>query len=226
MSEQNIEFASNGDKATGFLAKPDTAGAKPGIVVIQEWWGINDHIKDIVKRFTEQGYIALAPDLYHGKIAIEPNDAQKTAMELDRPRAVREIEAAVEYLKAQNDVEPKKIAMIGFCMGGGLALHVAANNQDVGAVAAFYGGGAPEGPEFANATAAMLLICGEKDAWVTGSMRKLEEDFKQFAFAHELVVYPDAEHAFFNDTRKEVYRPEASRDAWHRALNWFKTHLA
>lgn len=224
MREQNVEFGANGDMGTGYLVRPDSDAPAPGIVVIQEWWGLNAHIKSIAQRYAEQGFVALAPDLYHGKVVSEPNDAQKAAMEMDYPRAIKEIRGAVAYLKALDYVIPKKIGVTGFCMGGGLTLHTASQDPDVGAAAAYYGGGAPEAAAFTQNKAAILNIVGDKDR-VTPSIQKLEEGFKQYSFPHKLIVYPGAEHAFFNDTRKEVYDPNAAQDAWMQTLNWFRTHL-
>jgi carboxymethylenebutenolidase len=197
-------------------------------VVIQEWWGLDDHIKDIVKRFAAQGYIALAPDLYHGKVVkiSEPNEAQKAVMEMDRQRAMKEVDGAVSYLKAQPDVNPKKIAVVGFCMGGGLALHAGAHNPDVGAVAAYYGGGSPEVAAFAKSSAAILNIVGERDTNVTNTIKQLDEGLKEYTIHHEMIIYPGGEHAFFNDTRKEVYKADAAKDAWDRTLNWFKKYIS
>src|SRR5689334_393825 len=117
MRTQDIQYPYNGSQAQGYLARPDSDSPVPGIIVIQEWWGLNDHIKDVSRRFADVGFVALAPDLYHGKVVKEPNDAQKAAMELDRERAAKEMAGAATYLKAQSYVMPKKIGIVGFCMG-------------------------------------------------------------------------------------------------------------
>ncbi len=226
MRTQNVQFPSNGERGSGYLARPDLDEPKPGVIVIQEWWGLNAHIRDVTERIAQQGFVALAPDLYHGKTVAEPNDAQKAAMELDRARAMKEIDGAVAYLKAQPYISSKKIGVIGFCMGGGLALHTAAHNPDVGAVAAFYGGGSPAADAFAHSRAAILNINGERDMRVTSTIKELDEGLKKYTMPHEMVIYPGAEHAFFNDTRREVHKPDAAHDAWNRALNWFRKYLA
>jgi len=225
MRGQDITFKSNGSEASGFLARPDTDDPKMGVVVIQEWWGLDAHIRDVTGRFAQAEFVALAPDLYHGKVAKEPNDAQKAAMELDRARAMKEIDGAVAYLKSQSYVFPKKIGVIGFCMGGGLTLHTAAHNADVGAVAAFYGGGSPGAEAFANSRAAILNICGESDTRVTTTIQELENGLKQYKHPHELVIYPKAGHAFFNDTRTQAHDTAAAKDAWKRTLDWFHKYL-
>src|SRR5689334_12508025 len=224
MRTETIEFPVNGGSAPGYLVRPDSDDARPSIVVIQEWWGVNDHIKDVTQRVAQEGYVALAPDLYHGKTVTEPNDAQKAAMEMDRDRAIKEINAAGAYLIAQLYTSPKWVGVIGFCMGGGLALHVAAINPDVAAVAAFYGGGAPKADAFVNSSAAVLDIVGDQDRTLP-SIQELDEGYKKYSFPHELIIYPGGQHAFFNDTRKEVYNPAAAQDAWRHTLDWFRTYL-
>jgi carboxymethylenebutenolidase len=224
MNGQDIRFPSNGHEALGFFAQPTGAGPGPGVVVIQEWWGLNEHIRDVARRFAEAGFAALAPDLYHGRVVTEPNDAQKEAMGLDRGRAMQEIDGAVAFLKAQPNVLPKRIGVVGFCMGGGLALHTAPLNPDVGAVVAFYGGGAPTAEAVAANRAAILGIVGDRDR-VLASMQALEQGFAGAAFPHQLVIYPDAEHAFFNDTRPHIYKADAAADAWQRTLAWFGQYL-
>jgi len=227
MPEQLIQFAVNGTPGSGFLVMPEGAGPFPAVVVIQEWWGLNEQIKGTARRFAEQGYITLAPDLYHGRVVSEPNEAQKEAMNLDRPRAVQEIVGAVSFLKAHDAVTPKKIGIVGFCMGGGLTLAAANATQDLGAAVAFYGGGAPDVDAFAQNKAAILNLCGEKDDWVTNNIQALDASFTErgYSFPHSLVVYPGAQHAFFNERRPEVYDPAASTDAFARALGWFKEYL-
>ena len=134
-----VEFPSNSHTTPGYLAQPDDLDRHPAIVVIQEWWGLVPHIKDVAERFAREGFIALAPDLYHGQATTEPDEARKLAMALDRARAVQEITAAARYLQGMNLVRPRQVGVVGWCMGGGLALSTAAHDGDVGAAVAFYG---------------------------------------------------------------------------------------
>src|SRR5512136_1563668 len=136
-----IDFPINAHSAPGYLAQPDDHQLHPGIVVIQEWWGLVPHIKDVAERFAREGFVALAPDLYHGQAADEPDEARKLAIALDAQRAVQEIAAAARYLKKMDhDVAPRKVGVVGWCMGGGLALSTAAHHADlIGAAVAFYG---------------------------------------------------------------------------------------
>ncbi len=225
MRTSDVEFKVNGHTGNGYLARPDSDASAPAIVVIMEWWGLNEHIKDIARRYAAAGFVALAPDLYHGAIVMEPNEAYKKVMELDRPYAVKEIIGALEHLRAQEYVSPKKIGVVGYCMGGGLALMTATQSAEVGAVAAYYGGGAPMADQFSNNHAAILNITGEADADVTAAIKTLDAGFGQYTFPHEIHVYPGAGHAFFNDTRPEVHDPSASADAWTRTINWFQKYL-
>ena len=224
MQSQDITFPSNGDTARGFLANPEKGIPLPGVVIIQEWWGLDAHIRDIVRHFAEMDFVALAPDLYHGVVVKEPDDARKEAMALDRGRAMKEIDGAVAYLKSLPEVLPKKIGVVGFCMGGGIALHVAARNADVGAVVAYYGGGAPGAEAFAGSNAAILNIVGERDR-VLPTIQALDAALQSYPHPHEVIVYANADHAFFNDTRPEVYDAEAARDAWALVTGFFNDKL-
>jgi carboxymethylenebutenolidase len=211
----------------GYLAQPDNAADAMGVVVIQEWWGLNEHIKDVTRRMADEGFTALAPDLYRGVVAAEPDEARKLAMELNRDNAIKDIQGAVDYLKGLDNVSPKKIGIIGFCMGGGLTAWMSYVGKDVGAVAVFYGGGTALSDETAEkVSAAFLGIYGEADAGIpVESIRANEALLNKYNKINEFHIYPDAPHAFFNDTRQS-YREEASKDAWKRAIAWFKKYLA
>jgi carboxymethylenebutenolidase len=134
-----ITYPANAHETPAYLARPGEDGSQAAVVVLQEWWGLVPHIKDVANRFAREGFIALAPDLYHGEKAEEPDEAQKLAMALDRERAVAEIVAAVHYLQQTEAVAPGKVGVVGWCMGGGLALSTAAASDLVGAAVAFYG---------------------------------------------------------------------------------------
>ena len=221
-----VEFKANGAMAPGYLVRPEGDGPFPGVVVIQEWWGLNDQIKRVTDRLAEQGFVALSPDLYRGQVAEEPNDAQKLAMEMDRDQALKDIQGAVNYLLAQPFVIPRQAGVMGFCMGGGLASMMSFQGQNVGAVVVFYGGRGEWTDEAVEAMSAPLLgLYGEADQSIPLSMiennrAKLQAHGKP----HEIVIYPGAPHAFFNDERLS-YRPEAAEDAWKRTVGWFHQYL-
>ena len=220
-----VTYPSNGGETTGFLAEPELGEPYMGVVVIQEWWGLNAHIQDVTTRVAGAGAVALAPDLYHGLVATEPDEARKMMMDLDRPRAVKEINAAVDFLMQHERVFPKKIGVIGFCMGGGLAEQVAASNPNVAACVAFYGGRSPKAEAFSNPNAAVLSIVGELDEGILETQRELRDELTAKGMTFELVTYPGCDHAFFNDTRPEVYQVGAAHDAWARAMKFLRTHL-
>lgn len=220
-----IEYTSNSENTPGYLAQPSETGKYPGIVVIQEWWGLVGHIKNVADRFAEKGYVALAPDLYHGETAKEPNEAQKLAMALDRERAIHEISAAVQYLIGLDQVAPKKAGVVGWCMGGGLALSAAAHDDEIDAVVVFYGRPL-EARDTARIKAPVLGHYGELDKGIPVSLVKdFEGELNKNGIANEINIYAEAQHAFFNETREQAYHPEAAEDAWDKTLNWFQKYL-
>ena len=222
-----IEFEANGGTAPGYLAKPQGDGPFPGLVVIQEWWGLDNHIKDVADRFAAEGYVALAPDLYRGQVAEEPDDARRLAMELEIDQALIDIQGAVNYLIAQPFVEPKQAGVVGFCMGGRLAMMMSWRGQNVGAAVVFYGGGLRPTDEQLQAISAPILgIYGEADHGIPVDLvQEWDEKLDEFDKTHEIIVYDDAPHAFFNDERAS-HRPEAAADAWQRTLEWCSTYLS
>ena len=225
IQSEMVDFLSNGQTTPGYLAQPGEAGVYPGVVVIQEWWGLVPHIKDVAERFARQGFVALAPDLYHGQASSEPDEARKLAMELDREQAVREIVEATHYLQALDVVSPKKIGVVGFCMGGGLTIYTSAASPDVGAAVVFYG--APRDLSLVqNIHAPLLGQYAEHDHGIPLDMvHSFDQELAKYAIPHEIHIYPGAEHAFFNDTRPHIYNPQAAQDAWARTLDWFRKHL-
>jgi carboxymethylenebutenolidase len=218
-----IEFPSNSHKIPGYLASPDGSGPFPAVVAIQEWWGLVGHIKDVADRFAAEGFVTLAPDLYHGQIADEPNEARKLAMALDREKTIQEITAAARYLRTLPNVNGK-VGIVGWCMGGGLALSAAANGAGADSVVCFYGRPL-DARDTAKLTAPVLGLYGDKDG---GNPLSIVQDFdKELAKAgvqHKIHVYAGAEHAFFNNGRL-AFHPEAAADAWKQTLAWFRQYL-
>jgi carboxymethylenebutenolidase len=211
--------------ASAYLALP-ASGKGPGVVVIQEWWGLVPHIKEIADRFAAAGYVALAPDLYHGETTTSPDRAGKLMMSLRIDAAATELSAMVQYLRDHLAVEPKKIGTVGFCMGGLLSLYTASKNPQVAACVIFYGGFPGVEPDLPNLQAPVLGLYAEKDGFVTvDSVKQLETQLKKLGKAAEIVIYPDVDHAFFNDERPEVYNAAAATDAWQRVLNFYQANL-
>jgi len=221
-----IEFPSNGGTGQGYLAVPES-GSGPGVVVIQEWWGLVDHIKEVCDRFAAEGFVALAPDLYRGESTTEPDEAGKLMMTLNIEHAAKDMSGAVDEVARR--ASGSGVAVIGFCMGGGLALMVAANRGDVvKAVAPFYGLIPWEGaqPDYTQMTAAVQGHYAEKDDYFNPeAVAGLEKQLDAAGVTHELFIYPGADHAFFNDTRPEVYDADAASTAWTRTLDFFRSAI-
>ena len=221
-----VEFPSNAHTCSGYFAAPKS-GKGPAVVVIQEWWGLVPHIEDVVDRFANEGFAAIAPDLYHGKIAKSPDQAEKLKMELDIDRAEREIAGAGEWLLKQPSSSSKKYGVVGFCLGGALAQYAGTKEANAGAVVSFYGGFQKAQRDWKNLHAPILLIYGENDQSVPPEQgRQLEQQLKKMGKSVQLVIYPGADHAFFNDTRKHVYKSDAAADAWRRSLEFLRTNLS
>lgn len=222
---EKVSFTSNGHACEGYLAKP-AIGKGPGVVVIQEWWGLVPHIVDVCDRFAKEGFVALAPDLYHGKTTTAPDEAGRLLMELDVERANKEIAGAAGYLLSRPECSSKSVGVVGFCMGGALAQYAATSIPTVGAAVSFYGGFKKVPLAWESLKAPILLIYGEMDEGVPASeAAPLEKKLKEMGKSVETVIYRGAPHAFFNDTRPQVYREECARDAWKRTVDLFKANV-
>ena len=210
----------------GYLAVPANQaneGPRPGLLVLQEWWGMNDHIKDITNRLAAEGFAAMAVDLYDGKVTKDPEEAKGFMMSMDKAAALEKLYAAVRFFK--NDPQISSVGVIGFCMGGFWSLSLACSNRDVKAAVPFYGSVPPDAL-LAQLRSPVLYFYGEKDHHIAASeIDRLENFMKNSGKTAEIVRYPDSDHAFFNDTRKEVYNPKDAQDAWSRALAFLKKHL-
>jgi carboxymethylenebutenolidase len=225
---ESVQLLANEEPAGGYLAIPEGKEALP-VVVIQEWWGVNEHIKDVARRFAAAGFLTLAPDLYNGQVAAEPDDARKLAMSVREnwDQALAVIQAAVNYLLDHPLVNTEGVGLTGFCMGGGLAWHGAAKVDGLAAVVPFYGGG----PEMSDTEVGwidvpVLAIFGELDQGVSPEVaRSRAAQMDRVGVEHETIIYPNAHHAFFNDTRAGAYNPEAAADAWQRMLELFRQTL-
>ena len=221
-----VQFPFAGGTTGGYLSEPGQGGG-PGVVVIQEWWGLVDHIKDVCDRFAAEGFVALAPDLYHGKTTKSPDEAGKLMMAMRIDEAERDLSAAVDYLSTLDSTTSKRLGVVGFCMGGALALYTATKNPKVGACVVFYGGHPKVKPDLPNLSAPVLGLYAEKDGFVTPeSVRDLERQLKDLGKQIDVNIYKDTDHAFFNDTRPEVYNAEAAADAWQRTVEFLRKHLS
>ena len=224
-----VEFPSNGGTGGGSLA-PAHEGAGLGVIVVQEWWGLVDHIVEVCDRFADEGFTALAPDLYHGRTVPnrEPDEAAKALMALDLERAARDLSGAADFLQAHDAVRGHGVAVVGFCMGGGLALWLATLRPDaVRAVVPFYGI-APHGaePDWAALTAAVEGHFAEHDDMnAPEAVAAFEARLDELGKDVRIFSYPGTSHAFFNDTRPEVYDEDSARQAWVRTLEFLRAKL-
>lgn len=222
----SVDFKTDGETAEGYLARPDGDGPFPGVIVVQEWWGLDDHIKDVARRFAAEGFAAFAPDLYHGKITKEPDEAGKLMMALDMPKASKELAAAAEHLSKQPFIAGRGIGATGFCMGGGLALTLACDSPHIKAAAPFYGMNPDPIDKVANLGGPVRVSYAEHDDWVGPPVREaLETALKKHGKDYEIHVYPGTSHAFFNDTRSDAYNEPAAADAWNKMLELFRSNL-
>lgn len=217
-----VTFASNGGRCDGYVA-----GTGPGVLVIQEWWGLVPHIKNVVDRFAAEGFTALAPDLYHGQTSAEPDGAGKLMMALNMSAAGKDMSGAIDYLIERTG--RGKVGVVGFCMGGGLALVIATQRPDaVAAVAPFYGliPWPDAQPDWSALTAKVEGHYASEDEYFTPELAAgLEQQLRDLGKDATLHVYEGAQHAFFNDDRPEVYDPEASATAFARVLAHFRSNL-
>jgi carboxymethylenebutenolidase len=218
-----VQFPTNGSATFAYLATP-ASGKGPGVLVLQEWWGLVPHIKHVCDRFAAEGFSALAPDMYHGHTATEPDGAGKLFMALNIAQAEKDLRGAATHLGGHSSTSP--IGAVGFCMGGQLALFAATLNPSVGACVNFYGIHPNVKPDYTKLSGPVLGLYAEKDGFVTPSVaRQVDADIKKAGKHSEIHIYPGVDHAFFNDERSDVYDKTAAADAWRRTLAFFRQHL-
>ena len=223
MAGRMIQFPTNGTTTAGYLATP-ASGKGPGILVIQEWWGLVQHIKNVCDRFAAEGFTALAPDMYHGKTADEPDAAGKLFMALNIAQAEKDLRGATQYLAGQSSTS--KLGVVGFCMGGQLALFAATLNPSIGACVNFYGIHPNVKPDYSKLSGPVLGLYAEKDGFVTPQVAKdVDAAIKAAGKSSEIHIYPGVDHAFFNDDNTGAYNKPAADDAWRRTLDFFRKNL-
>ncbi len=222
MKTETMNLSTSRGATTAHVARPETDTAA-AVILIHEWWGINDHIRDIAGRYAAEGYLCVAPDLFRGKLATTTDEAAKLMNELPIEDGLETIRAAIDEAKLAYKVQ--KIGITGYCMGGIFALRAACEIDELAASAPFYGDIPPD-EVLKNLKAPTLFIAGKQDKWINEEkVNQLKEAAKKYDLPVEVVVY-DADHAFFNNTRPEVYDAEAAADAWKRVLDLFRKNLA
>jgi carboxymethylenebutenolidase len=221
-----VSYPSGGEQVNAILYTPAGKGPFPSLVVIHEWWGVNDWVKEQASRLADQGYAALAIDLYRGKVASTPDEAHELMRGLSTDRANRDLRAAVAFLKTQKDLDPKRIGDIGWCMGGGHALDLALQEPTLAAAVINYGRLTTDPAKLKNINAASLGIFGGQDRGIpVADVRQFEKQMKELGKKIEVVIYPDAGHAFENPNNKAGYRAQDAADAWKKTLAFLETNL-
>jgi carboxymethylenebutenolidase len=222
-----VTYKSGADEISSFLALPKNPKKAPAVIVIQEWWGLNDWVKDQARALAAEGYVALAPDLYRGKVAANPDEAHQLMRGLPEDRALRDLNAAVDYLKSRPEVNADAIGCVGFCMGGGYALSLAVDNASVKACDIYYGRLLTDDAQLAKIRAAVLGNFGAEDKGIPpDAVKAFEASMKKLGKSVDVKIYPGAGHAFANANNKEGYNADAAKDAWSRTLSFFKKTLS
>lgn len=223
MKTEKIEFETAGGASSAYVAMPDDANDEtPAVVLIHEWWGLADHIKDIANRYADEDFICIAPDLYRGKVTKDKNEASKLMHDLAIEDGLNTIKNAIK--SARDKYKINHFGVTGFCMGGTFAFQSACSLEGVSAAAVFYGD-VPDDETLKNLSVPVLFISGTKDEWINsekvGAMEKFADENN---LPVESVKY-EADHAFFNDTRPEVYNETAAEDAWAKVISFFSNNL-
>jgi carboxymethylenebutenolidase len=226
MAGSMTEIPVDGDAVPAYISLPP-AGSGPGVVVIQEWWGLVPHIRNVTDRLAAQGFVAVAPDLYRGRQTAEPDEAGKLVMEMQLEQAAKDMAAAVDALLAMPETTGEGVGVVGFCVGGGLALYLASLKPEVTAVVCYYG--FPRGGldwDLSAVKGAVLGHFAEEDDFASPELvERMERQLRDAGVEVTFYHYPGTTHAFFNDDRPEVYHPDAAATSWQRTLEFLRTRL-
>jgi len=223
---KSVSYKSGDETVSGMLYTPAGKGPFPALIVIHEWWGLNDWVKEQAARLADQGYVALAVDLYRGKVADTPELAHEIMRGVPQDRAIRDLKAAFDFLAAQSNVRKDRIGSIGWCMGGGYSLDVAIAEPRLAADVINYGHLATDTAEMKKIQAPILGLFGGQDHGIpTEDVRKFQQAMEQLGKKIEVKIYPDAGHGFENPNNKSAYRADDAADAWQRTVAFLASHL-
>jgi carboxymethylenebutenolidase len=223
---KQVSYKSGDETVQGLLYTPNGSGPFPAIIVIHEWWGLNDWVKEQASKLSDRGYVALAVDLYRGKVATSPDEAHELMRGVPEDRAQRDLKAAFDYLAAQKNVKPDRIASIGWCMGGGYSLDVALLEPKLSASVINYGHLATDPDSLKKINAAVLGNFGAQDRGIpSADVHAFEAALKKQGKKVDIKIYPDAGHAFENPNNKEGYRAADADDAWKRTVAFLDSNL-
>jgi carboxymethylenebutenolidase len=225
-TSKNVSYKSGDETVQAVLYSPEGKGPFPGIVVIHEWWGLNDWVKEQGAKISDLGYVTLAIDLYRGKVATTPEEAHEIMRGVPEDRAKRDLHAAVEFLSAQPNVKKDRLGATGWCMGGGYSLDVALQEPTLKADVINYGHLATDPESIAKINASVLGFFGAQDRGISvDDVKKFEQALKQQGKKAEIIIYPDAGHGFENPNNKDGYRAADAADAWQHTVKFFAATL-
>ena len=228
ITTQEVSYPGKAGNLKAYVAHPAGGGPRPVVIVVQEWWGLNENIKDIARRFANEGYFAIAPDLYSRqghKVANDPNTAAQLMGGLQTADGIDDLKSTVSWIRAQKDIQSSKIGITGYCMGGSYAMLLPCESKDISASAPFYGE-IPSDDKIKNLNCPIFYAYGANDGWIQRpDVERLAADLKKFGKPGEVKIYEGCDHGFFNDTRKDVYAPEAAKDGWQHTLTLFAENL-
>jgi carboxymethylenebutenolidase len=222
-----VSFASNGGTAEGYLAEAEGGG--PGLILVQEWWGLVGHIENVADRFAGAGFTTLAPDFFHGAKTGEPDEAMRLMMGLAMDQAAKDMDGAAAYLSGLDSVTSPEIGAVGFCMGGSLALWSATVAENIQVTVGFYPAVPWErmNPTWRNYAGKSALVHTDEEDGLSAApgIKAAVAAIEDAGGTVEVYDYPGTHHAFFNDDRPEVYNREAAETAWERTITFLHEHL-
>jgi carboxymethylenebutenolidase len=227
-TSHEVSYPGKAGNLKAYVAQPAGAASPPVVIVVQEWWGLNENIKDIARRFASEGYFAIAPDLYSrqgNQVAGDPNTAAQLMRGLKTADGIDDLKSAISWIRAQKETKASKIGITGYCMGGSYAMLLPCESKEISAAAPFYGEIPPD-EKIKNLNCPIFYAYGANDGWIQRpDVERLAADLKKFSKKGEVKIYEGCDHGFFNDTRKDVYAPEAAKDGWQHTLKLFAENL-
>jgi carboxymethylenebutenolidase len=228
VATREVSYKGSACTINAYIAEPQGSEPRPAVIVVQEWWGLNENIRDIARRCAHEGYVAIAPDLYSRqghKVATDPNTAAQLMGGLTKPDGIDDLKTTVGWVREQPRTRAAKIGVTGFCMGGSYAMLLPCESKEIAAAAPFYGEIPPD-HTLAHLGCPIFYAYGENDGWIQRKdVDRLAAYLKQSGKSGEVKIYKECAHGFFNDTRKDVYNAQAAKDAWKHTLSLFASNL-
>jgi len=229
IQDELVEYQGEGVTLKAHVSIPQGVSTCSAVMVIQEWWGLNDHLKDVARRVARKGYLTIAPDLYSRlghTVTTDPQEAGQLMGRLSQEDGLKDLKATITYVRERREVAGRKIGVVGFCMGGGYALMLPCVSTEISAAVPFYGPVPNPDTPLQNLAAPVLYVYGEDDGWIThADVERLKNALVQYHKPGEVKTYPGCPHAFFNDTRPDVFKPQEAADAWNRMSDFFHRYL-